>query len=319
MKPKNNVNSSSRSVITKVLFVLLCLLCLTPFITPPIALLMGVALAQITGNPFEKISGKAVSWLLKFAVIGLGFGMSVSSALQAGKDGFVLTVSSIIATLTLGILLGKLFKIDKKIAQLISSGTAICGGSAIAAIAPIIKANGKQISVSIGIVFLLNALALFIFPVVGHFFELTQHQFGVWSAIAIHDTSSVVGAANEYGNEALQTATTVKLARALWILPVSVLFAVYKSGSVKKVKIPYFIGLFILAIIVNTYVPGVESVAPHIVTLAKIALTVTLFLIGTNLNYSSLKKVGIKPLALAVLILVFISVTSLTIIIQTVA
>ncbi|RFN58179.1 YeiH family protein [Marixanthomonas ophiurae] len=319
MKPKENIHKKNRSLIAKVLFVVLCLLCLTPLINPPIALLMGVAVAQITGNPFEKISGKAVSWLLKFAVIGLGFGMSVSSALQAGKDGFILTVSSIIATLTLGILLGKLFKIDKKIAQLISSGTAICGGSAIAAIAPVIKANAKQISVSIGIVFLLNALALFIFPVVGHFFELTQHQFGVWSAIAIHDTSSVVGAANEYGNEALQTATTVKLARALWILPISVLFAVYKSGSVKKVKVPYFIGLFILAIIVNTYVPGIESVAPHIVTLAKIALTVTLFLIGTNLTYSSLKKVGVKPLVLAVLIWVFISVASLTIIMQTVA
>lgn len=319
MKPKNNVSGNSKSVLSKVLFVLLSLLCLTPFITPPIALLMGVVIAQITGNPFERISGKAVSWLLKFAVIGLGFGMSVSSALQAGKDGFVLTVSSIIATLTLGILLGKLFKIDKKIAQLISSGTAICGGSAIAAIAPIIKANGKQISISIGIVFLLNALALFIFPVVGHFFELTQHQFGVWSAIAIHDTSSVVGAANEYGNEALQTATTVKLARALWILPLSVLFAMYKSGSVKRVKVPYFIGLFILAIFVNTYVPGVDNVAPHIVRLAKIALTVTLFLIGTNLTYTSLKKVGIKPLALAVLIWVFISVASLTIIMQTVA
>lgn len=318
MKPKENIQNNHRSLIAKVLFIALCMLCLTPLITPPIALLMGVALAQITGNPFEKISGSAVSWLLKFAVIGLGFGMSVSSALQAGKDGFILTVSSIIATLTLGILLGKLFKIDKKITQLISSGTAICGGSAIAAIAPVIKANAKQISVSIGIVFLLNALALFIFPVVGHFFELTQHQFGVWSAIAIHDTSSVVGAANEYGIEALQTATTVKLARALWILPISVLFAVYKSGSVKKVKIPYFIGLFILAIIVNTYVPGVEQVGSFIVTLAKIALTVTLFLIGTNLNYSSFKKVGVKPLVLAILIWVFISVASLAIIVQTV-
>ncbi|PVW13190.1 YeiH family protein [Marixanthomonas spongiae] len=318
MLPKNNKYSNSKPILAKVLFAVLCLLCLTPFITPPIALLMGVVMAQITGNPFEKLSGKAVSWLLKFAVIGLGFGMSVSSALKAGKDGFVLTVASIAITLTLGILLGKLFKIDKKIAQLISSGTAICGGSAIAAIAPVIKANAKQISISIGIVFLLNALALFIFPVLGHFFELTQHQFGVWSAIAIHDTSSVVGAANEYGNEALQTATTVKLARALWILPVSVLFAVYKSGSVKKVKVPYFIGLFIVAIIVNTYVPGIESVAPHIVSLAKIALTVTLFLIGTNLTYASLKQVGIKPLALAVLIWAFISVASLLVIMQTV-
>ena len=318
MSMKRVLKKNDQPVMQKILFLVLCLVCLTSYITPPIALLLGIILAQTTGNPFEKITAKAVSWLLKLAVIGLGFGMSVSSALQAGKDGFILTVSSIVVTLTLGILLGKLFKIDKKIAQLVSSGTAICGGSAIAAIAPVIKANSKQISISIGIVFLLNALALFIFPAIGHYFELSQHQFGVWSAIAIHDTSSVVGAANEYGSEALQTATTVKLARALWILPVSVLFAVYKSGSVKKVKVPYFIGLFILAIIVNTYIPGVQYASPYIVSLAKIALTVTLFLIGTNLTYSSLKKVGIKPLALAVLIWVFISIASLVVIMKTV-
>lgn len=303
--------------LAKLLYIGLAILCLMPFMSPPIALAIGLIIAQVVKNPFSELSHKAVQWLLKVAVIGLGFGMSVSSALAAGKQGFLFTVASITLTLSLGIILGKLLGIDKKITQLISSGTAICGGSAIAAISPIIKADAKQISISIGIVFLLNSVALFVFPAIGHYFELSQQQFGLWSAIAIHDTSSVVGAADVYGAQALEVATTVKLARALWILPVSLLFVLFSRGSTKKVKIPYFIGLFILAIIANTYIPNIDIVAPSIVSASKIALTIVLFLIGTSLNFSSLKKVGIKPLVLAISIWVFISVLSLIIILKT--
>ncbi|WP_062056251.1 YeiH family protein [Aquimarina longa] len=304
--------------ISKILFICIAVFCSTPFVSSPVALAIGIIVAQIMDNPFSDISYKAIKWLLKIAVVGLGFGMSAHSAFEAGKSGFLFTMTSIGLTLTLGMFLGKLLGIDKKITQLISSGTAICGGSAIAAISPIIKADSKQISVSIGIVFLLNSIALFVFPTIGHLFDLTQNQFGIWSAIAIHDTSSVVGVADVYGSKSLEIATTVKLARALWILPVSLIFAIVFKGNAKKIKIPYFIGVFIVAIIVNTYVPAIQPLSPYIVKLAKVALTLTLFLIGSSLTFQSLKTVGIRPLVLAISIWIFISVTSLTVILQTV-
>jgi len=301
----------------ELLYIGLALLCLFPFMSPPIALVVGLIIAQVIENPFSDLSHKAVQWLLKIAVIGLGFGMCVGSALSAGKQGFLFTVASITLTLFLGLAVGKFLGIDKKITQLISAGTAICGGSAIAALSPIIKADAKQISISIGIVFLLNSIALFIFPAIGHYLDLSQHQFGLWSAIAIHDTSSVVGAADVYGAKALEVATTVKLARALWILPISMVFVLFSGGSFKKIKIPYFIGLFILAIITNTYVPHIEIVAPYIVSASKVALTLVLFLIGTSLSFSSLKEAGAKPLFLAIGVWVFISVLSLVAILKT--
>ncbi|MFC6860816.1 YeiH family protein [Zunongwangia atlantica] len=300
-----------KPAITSVLFLILCLACLLPVVNPPIALAAGIIFAQFFQNPFQEKTQSSINWLLKLSVIGLGFGMNIDKALAAGKDGFLFTIISISLTIGLGILIGKIFKIDQKIAKLISSGTAICGGSAIAAISPIIKADAKQISIAIGSVFLLNSLALFLFPVLGHYFNMSQHQFGIWSAIAIHDTSSVVGAAQVYGNEALEIATTVKLARALWILPVSVLFALSSHTELKKIKIPYFIGLFILAIIANTYIPNIEFVAPSIVSVSKIGLTLVLFLIGSTLNYKSFIQVGIKPVILAVFIWIFISIVSL--------
>ena len=300
-----------KPAITSVLFVLLCLACLLPVVNPPIALAAGIVFAQFFQNPFQQKTQSSINWLLKLSVIGLGFGMNIDKALAAGKDGFLFTIISISLTIGLGILVGRIFKIDQKIAKLISSGTAICGGSAIAAISPIIKADAKQISIAIGSVFLLNSLALFLFPVLGHYFNMSQHQFGIWSAIAIHDTSSVVGAAQVYGNEALEIATTVKLARALWILPVSVLFALSSHTELKKIKIPYFIGLFILAIIANTYIPNIEFVAPGIVSVSKMGLTLVLFLIGSTLNYKSFIQVGIKPVILAVFIWIFISIVSL--------
>jgi uncharacterized integral membrane protein (TIGR00698 family) len=292
----------------KILFIILAALCFFPVVSPPIALFLGIIFVNIFGQVFN--ADKIIKIVLQVSIIGLGFGINLKQALQAGSEGFLFTVFSITLIVVLGIVLGYIFRIDKIITQLISFGTAICGGSAIAAIAPILKADGKQTSVSLGIIFLLNALALFIFPEIGQYFNLSQNQFGIWSAIAIHDTSSVVGAASKYGHEALQTATTVKLARALWIIPISfVLSFLNKSGG--KVKIPYFIGFFILAILVNSYFPAIKDVASYVVDFSKSSLKVALFLIGTGLSFQNLKNIGIKPLLLGIILWVVISVISL--------
>lgn len=283
-------------------------LCFFPVVSPPIALFLGIIFINIFGQVFN--ADKIIKIVLQVSIVGLGFGINLKQALQAGSEGFLFTVFSITLIVVLGIVLGYIFRIDKIITQLISFGTAICGGSAIAAIAPILKADGKQTSVSLGIIFLLNALALFIFPEIGQYFHLSQNQFGIWSAIAIHDTSSVVGAASKYGHEALQTATTVKLARALWIIPISFMLSfLNKSGG--KVKIPYFIGFFILAILVNSYFPAIKEVTDYVVDFSKSSLKVALFLIGTGLSFQNLKNIGIKPLLLGIILWVVISVISL--------
>ena len=283
-------------------------LCFFPVVSPPIALFLGIIFVNIFGQVFN--ADKIIKIVLQVSIVGLGFGINLKQALQAGSEGFLFTVFSITLIVVLGIVLGYIFRIDKIITQLISFGTAICGGSAIAAIAPILKADGKQTSVSLGIIFLLNALALFIFPEIGQYFHLSQNQFGIWSAIAIHDTSSVVGAASKYGHEALQTATTVKLARALWIIPISFMLSfLNKSGG--KVKIPYFIGFFVLAILVNSYFPVIKEVTDYVVDFSKSSLKVALFLIGTGLSFQNLKNIGIKPLLLGIILWVVISVISL--------
>ena len=292
----------------KILFIILAALCFFPIVSPPIALFLGIIFVNIFGQVFN--ADKIIKIVLQVSIVGLGFGINLKQALQAGSEGFLFTVFSITLIVVLGIVLGYIFRIDKIITQLISFGTAICGGSAIAAIAPILKADGKQTSVSLGIIFLLNALALFIFPEIGQYFHLSQNQFGIWSAIAIHDTSSVVGAASKYGHEALQTATTVKLARALWIIPISFMLSfLNKSGG--KVKIPYFIGFFILAILVNSYFPAIKDVASYVVDFSKSSLKVALFLIGTGLSFQNFKNIGIKPLLLGIILWVVISVISL--------
>ena len=292
----------------KILFIILAALCFSPVVSPPIALFLGIIFVNIFGQVFN--ADKIIKIVLQVSIVGLGFGINLKQALQAGSEGFLFTVFSITLIVVLGIALGYIFRIDKIITQLISFGTAICGGSAIAAIAPILKADGKQTSVSLGIIFLLNALALFIFPEIGQYFHLSQNQFGIWSAIAIHDTSSVVGAASKYGHEALQTATTVKLARALWIIPISfVLSFLNKSGG--KIKIPYFIGFFVLAILVNSYFPAIKEVTNYVVDFSKSSLKVALFLIGTGLSFQNLKNIGIKPLLLGIILWVVISVISL--------
>ena len=283
-------------------------LCFFPVVSPPIALFLGIIFVNIFGQVFN--ADKIIKIVLQVSIVGLGFGINLKQALQAGSEGFLFTVFSITLIVVLGIVLGYIFRIDKIITQLISFGTAICGGSAIAAIAPILKADGKQTSVSLGIIFLLNALALFIFPEIGQYFHLSQNQFGIWSAIAIHDTSSVVGAASKYGHEALQTATTVKLARALWIIPISFMLSfLNKSGG--NIKIPYFIGFFILAILVNSYFPAIKEVTDYVVDFSKSSLKVALFLIGTGLSFQNLKNIGIKPLLLGIILWVVISVISL--------
>lgn len=286
-----------RSITTReVIFLLATVFCLSPLITPPIALLMGLIIAQFIGHPYLHLNHKATHILLQVSVVGLGFGMNAAGALKAGKEGVLFTIASILITLIMGYFIGKFLKIDKKSAYLISAGTAICGGSAIAAISPVIKAEEKQISVALGTIFILNAIALFFFPVIGHLFHLSQTQFGLWSAIAIHDTSSVVGAAGKYGTEALEVATTVKLARALWIIPLAFLSTFLFKNKESKLKIPWFIGLFILAMIGNTYLPFVQHISHHLTGIAKAGLTLTLFLIGCGLNRKLLMSVGVRPL-----------------------
>ncbi|NRS87490.1 putative integral membrane protein (TIGR00698 family) [Flavobacterium sp. 7E] len=305
------LSPKTAKILSIIIFIVLLLICLSGAISPPIALLLGLVVANIFGHPFLQYNHKATTVLLQVAVVGLGFGMNVTSALASGKEGFLFTIASICSTLLLGFFIGKWLKIDRKTSHLISCGTAICGGSAIAAIAPVIKSDEKQTSVALGVIFILNSVALFLFPVVGHWLHLSQQEFGLWCAIAIHDTSSVVGAANKYGPIALQIATTVKLARALWIIPIALLTASLFKNKNSKIKIPYFIGLFIVAMLLNTFIPQTAIVAPTIVLLAKIGLTVTLFLIGAGLNFNRLKSVGIKPFLQGVLLWGFIATAAL--------
>jgi uncharacterized integral membrane protein (TIGR00698 family) len=301
---------------SKTIYLLAIALCATPFIDTPFALLIGIILAQTVSHPFPKSSKKLTHLLLQVSVVGLGFGMNAMQAIEAGKQGLAFTIFSIVSTITLGLFLGKRMKVENNTSYLISTGTAVCGGSAIAAVSSIIRSNEKQISTALGTVFILNSVALFLFPWIGHLLNLTQHQFGVWAAIAIHDTSSVVGAASKYGQEALQIATTIKLERALSIIPIAIISVfVFKSES-KKIKIPYFIFLFVLAVFINTFMPAVHSGAPYIVMLSKIGLKITLFLIGTGLSKELLAFVGIKPLIQGILLWLFISATSLLVIVN---
>jgi uncharacterized integral membrane protein (TIGR00698 family) len=313
--------------IKKLLFSLLLGLIIGFGLDAPLALLSGILFALIIGNPFTKYQKKTVTYLLQISIVCLGFNVSLQHALQAGSQGFVFTLATIILTLTLGIFLGKRLGIDSTTSYLISSGTAICGGSAIAAVAPLVKANEQQISVSLGTIFILNAIALFVFPTLGHWLGFTDKQFGTWCAIAIHDTSSVVGAAKQYGNgiDALNIATTIKLERALWIIPLSLVTAWYERkhhvDSHAKIKIPYFIFLFIVAIFINSYFPfqltwqaQSINVYQQLYLLGKKGLVITLFLIGSGLSIKTIKSVGFKPVLQGVLLWLFISITSLLVI-----
>ena len=296
----------------KPLFILLFVLCLMPFISPAIALFLGLALGMTAGQPFPKFSKKTSKYLLQFSVVGLGFGMNLHESLRTGKEGMLFTVVSVVAVLALGMYLGKRLMMDRKTAYLISAGTAICGGSAIAAVAPVVKANDNEMSMSLGTIFILNAIALFIFPPIGHLLGMSQEQFGMWAAIAIHDTSSVVGAGAAYGEQALEIATMVKLTRALWIIPVTIatMFIFKQKGA--KISIPWFIFFFILAMIANTYLlNGVPQLGAAINGIARKTLTITMFFIGASLSLDVLRSVGVKPLIQGVLLWVVISLSTL--------
>lgn len=295
----------------RIVFILVLVFCATPFASPPIALALGIVLALSLGHPFQKHNSKATKILLQVSVVGLGFGMNFSSVLSAGQSGILFTIATIFGTLTLGYFVGKWLKIERKTSHLISSGTAICGGSAIAAVGPVMDAGEKEMSVALGTVFVLNSVALFIFPILGHYFHLTQSQFGIWAAIAIHDTSSVVGAAAKYGDEALKIATTVKLARALWIVPLALATSFFFKSENKKIKIPYFIFLFVIASIVRTYVELGDAVYGTLVDIAKAGLVVTLFLIGAGLSRATIRSVGVRPFVQGVILWLVIGSVSL--------
>jgi len=292
-------------------FVIAALACLTPWISPPVALAIGLVFGFAEAHPWPKKNAKITKVLLQVSVVGLGFGMNLAALIAAGRRGVGFTAATIVGTLALGFVLGKALRMKGHTAHLISSGTAICGGSAIAAVGPIVDASEEEMSVSLGTVFILNAVALFVFPPLGTWLGMTQPEFGMWAAIAIHDTSSVVGAAAKYGAEALQIATTVKLTRALWIIPLALGTAAVLRRRSTNIAIPWFIFLFVVAAVLRTYIPGPEPVYDWIVFGAKRGLTLTLFLIGAGLSVSKLKSVGVRPLILGVLLWIAISCISL--------
>ena len=283
------------------------------WVTPPVSLFLGLVFALLCGQAYPKFNKKVSKKLLQYSVVGLGFGMNLHASLASGKEGMLFTIISVVGTMLIGMFIGrKLLKVNRDTSYLISSGTAICGGSAIAAVGPVIKAKDSDMSVALATIFVLNAIALFVFPVLGEWMGLTQQEFGTWAAIAIHDTSSVVGAGAAYGEEALQVATTIKLTRALWIIPLALVTSFIFKSEGKKVSIPWFILWFIVAILINTYVlDSVPEVGKAISGLARKGLIITMFFIGASLSTDVLKAVGVKPLLQGVLLWLVISIGSL--------
>ena len=283
------------------------------WVSPPLALFLGLAFALLCGQPFAGFNKRASKYLLQYSVVGLGFGMNVQSALASGREGMEFTILSVVVTLVLGMFIGRrVLRMDRNTSYLISSGTAICGGSAIAAIGPVVRAKDGEMSVALATVFVLNAIALFLFPWVGHALGMSQHDFGTWAAIAIHDTSSVVGAGAAYGEEALRVATTIKLTRALWIIPVAIITSFVFKTRGQRISIPWFIFLFVAAMLANTYLlPGVPAVGEAVNGLARKGLTLTMFFIGASLSLDTLRQVGLKPLVQCVSLWVAISLGTL--------
>jgi len=307
------MNDQQHSTLRKTAFIGLFLLTALPWVTAPTALVAGFSFCFLCGNPLPQATAKTGKSLLKLSVIGLGFGVNFSEVLEVGKSSMLLTLVSITATLVLGEVLGRSLKIAVNTRRLVSFGTAICGGSAIAAMAPVIKARDDEIAVSLATVFSLNALALIIFPPVGQLVELNQHQFGLWAALAIHDTSSVVGASAAFGAVALSVGTTVKLARALWIAPCTLVAGVLWKSQ-ERVGIPLFILGFIAAAFINSSLPAFDLLWHGLYTLARQTLVMTLFLIGAGLTKRVLKQVGAKPLLLGGLLWIIVSATTLALI-----
>lgn len=309
----------------KYIYILLIVLILFPFkelglpqISAPIALLLGLIFAFIFPNPYPKFNKKTSKYLLQVSVVCLGFNMNLHESLRSGSEGMLFTVVSVIGVMVLGVMVGYWMHINRKTAYLISSGTAICGGSAIAAVGPVLKANENEMAVSLGVIFILNSIALFIFPPLGHLLDMSQEQFGTWAAIAIHDTSSVVGAGESYGESALQIATLIKLTRALWIIPLAIATMFIFRDKSSKISVPWFIFIFVLAMVVNTYVALPEAFVSVMVWIARRGMVLTLFLIGASLSLASIKSVGVKPLLQAVILWLVISVSSLAVVLKTI-
>ena len=286
---------------------------LSKWCTPPAMLFLGLAYALLCRQGYPNFNKKVSKKLLQYSVVGLGFGMNLYESLASGREGMLFTIVSVVGTLLIGMLIGvKILKVDKETSYLISSGTAICGGSAIAAVGPVIKAKPANMSVALAVVFVLNAIALFIFPSIGHWLGLSQQEFGTWAAIAIHDTSSVVGAGAAYGEEALKVATTIKLTRALWIIPLALVTSFIFKSEDRKITIPWFILFFIIAIILNTFVlDSVPEIGKFISGFARKCLTITMFFIGASLSTDVLRTVGFKPLIQGILLWAVISAASL--------
>ena len=299
----------------------LCLLCdyvpalrfLSSWVTPPMVLFIGLVFALLCGQAYPTFNKKVSKKLLQYSVIGLGFGMNLQASLASGKEGMLFTIISVIGTLLIGMFIGcKVLKLNRNTSYLISSGTAICGGSAIAAVGPIINAKDTDMSMALATVFILNAIGLFLFPILGHWLGLTQQEFGTWAAIAIHDTSSVVGAGAAYGEEALQVATTIKLTRALWIIPLALVTSIIFRSEGKKISVPWFILFFILAMLINTYLlADFPQIGKFIAGIARKGLIITMFFIGASLSVDVIKSVGIRPLLQGVLLWIIISAASL--------
>lgn len=299
----------------------LCLLCdyipalrfLSTWVTPPVVLFIGLVFALLCGQAYPTFNKQVSKKLLQYSVIGLGFGMNLQASLASGKEGMLFTIISVIGTLLIGMFIGcKVLKINRNTSYLISSGTAICGGSAIAAVGPIIKAKDTDMSMALATVFILNAIGLFLFPALGHWLGLSQQEFGTWAAIAIHDTSSVVGAGAAYGEEALQVAITIKLTRALWIIPLALVTSVIFRNEGKKISIPWFILFFIVAMLINTYLlADYPEIGKFIAGIARKGLIITMFFIGASLSVDVIKSVGIRPLLQGVLLWIIISAASL--------
>lgn len=314
------------STISRYLYIGLILIVVFPWdlvtgvnlVTPAVALFVGLMFALCFGCPYPKFNKKGSKLLLQASVVGLGFGMNVVESLKSGSEGMLFTIVSVIGVMVIGVMFGYWLHVSRKTSYLIASGTAICGGSAIAAVGPVLKANEEEMAVSLGVIFILNAIALFIFPPIGHFFDMSQQQFGTWAAIAIHDTSSVVGAGDAYGPEALQLATLIKLTRALWIIPLALVTMLIFREKGSKITIPWFIFLFVIAMIVNTYCGLPQWLTSSLVWLAKKGLVLTLFFIGASLSLKTIKSVGTTPLVLAVALWVIIGVSSFLVVMYTI-
>lgn len=297
----------------KYLYYIVAILYLFPFVSAPMALFCGILFSLLKiEKPFQ--FKKYSSPILQYSVVLMGFGMNLQQVIEVSSKGIILTACSVLLVFLLGVFLGKILKVERNTTFLISSGTAICGGSAIAAVSPIVGAKDSQISFSLTVVFVLNAIALFIFPFIGHYFNMSQESFGYWSAIAIHDTSSVVGAGAEYGKEALQVAATVKLARTLWIIPLSflVLLLNRKNNQGKgKIKIPWFILYFVIAILIAGFIPVLQPAYSVLSYIGKRGMVLALFMIGSGFNFADLKTVGVRPFLLGVFLWIIISVSTL--------